>query len=176
MQNHHKKASLLKLPPELRNQIYRYVLTGEQRISLRGPAMSQQPGILRASKQLRTEISRIYYLENKFLLTIKDCKLVSQPQHWIFSLPDGSESVTHYEGRASWINLKDWLRKSYDGPSTPDIGKLINDRSGGLMIYGEAFKIVNELVYHGTPWSGVEAVLGPFKKAVEARRGRFRWT
>lgn len=67
-------VSLLDLPAELRNQIYHYVVVDPERISidlsnLDGPN-TKQPALTKVCRQVRAEAITIYYLDNKFNLTI----------------------------------------------------------------------------------------------------------
>ncbi|KAI9712498.1 MAG: hypothetical protein M1812_006914 [Candelaria pacifica] len=68
----------LKLPPELRNMIYRYLLVAKDPIDIgtRNAACRTEPvvcvAILRVSRQTHIESAPILYSENRFYLLIKD--------------------------------------------------------------------------------------------------------
>lgn len=78
-----KKASstsskLLELPPEVRNKIFRYALVSNEPIKLqfssrwwpsRRRRFTMIPGLITASKQLRSETQRFFFEENTFEIT-----------------------------------------------------------------------------------------------------------
>jgi len=78
-----KKASstsskLLELPPEVRDKIFRYALVSNEPIKLqfssrwwpsRRRRFTMIPGLITASKQLRSETQRIFFEENTFEIT-----------------------------------------------------------------------------------------------------------
>ncbi|EMC93757.1 hypothetical protein BAUCODRAFT_206166 [Baudoinia panamericana UAMH 10762] len=62
--------SFMKLPPELRNRIYRLVLPADTTIELGSKAAAEHNALLRTTSQIRQEASDIFYAGNKFLITI----------------------------------------------------------------------------------------------------------
>ncbi len=59
------KCYLYTLPPELRVEIYRHVLTGHLN-TIRLNSRFKEPGLLKVSKQIRDEALAIFYGENTF--------------------------------------------------------------------------------------------------------------
>lgn len=60
------RPSLLALPAELRNEIWRLVLVQRQIIVINGPGyFHTEPGLLKVTKSIRQEASGIYYVDNK---------------------------------------------------------------------------------------------------------------
>lgn len=66
------KSPLFKLPPEVRNLIYRHSLVKSNGYRVTRTAGVPEPGLLTASKLIRAEASGIFYYENDF--TIKTCR------------------------------------------------------------------------------------------------------
>lgn len=62
------KATLLSLPAEIRNEIYRLVVVDPERVFLspRFPASCQEPVLLRVNRQVRSEVLPMYYGLNCF--------------------------------------------------------------------------------------------------------------
>ncbi|KAK4544354.1 hypothetical protein LTR36_004245 [Oleoguttula mirabilis] len=78
---------LLTLPPELRNQIYRYVLVRDHLISLpcsvaRRPAAIEPP-LLAVNRHIRTEAESIFYGENTF-----EASDTAEAERWLSGLDD----------------------------------------------------------------------------------------
>lgn len=70
------QSPLLKLPPELRNSIYRYALVEPSSPYIKIPAGAlppPQPGLLQTCTQVRRDATEIYYKENWFGFVIADC-------------------------------------------------------------------------------------------------------
>lgn len=65
------KQTLLSLPPEMRNRIYRYVLLETEPIrTTPSRTPPPQPGLLSTCRQIRKESLDIYYQENKFKIHV----------------------------------------------------------------------------------------------------------
>lgn len=109
------KPSLLTLPPEMRNRIYRFTLVDDvQPIPMPAAATESwpaEPALLQTCSQIRFEASSIYYKENKFSIHIanndaaryiKRCK--SSPAR------RNSEHGLVLDGAANWANLEGWVQ------------------------------------------------------------------
>ena len=81
-------ALLLELPPEIRNQIYRYVLVlrWPRRVRV-SKETSVQPALLQTCRQIRQEASDIFKRDNDIALFVAGSKIEPQPQHWLWSVP-----------------------------------------------------------------------------------------
>ncbi|KAF2161601.1 hypothetical protein M409DRAFT_27996 [Zasmidium cellare ATCC 36951] len=82
---------LWKLPGELRNRIYRYVLiqqedaTGDSMVNVEANGYDR-PGLLSTCKEIRREALKIYYYENTFHVQIKNfnsAPLVEWKNHYM---------------------------------------------------------------------------------------------
>lgn len=71
------RASLLGIPPELRNQIYQLVIISEEEIEIKTTAerntcrrrLTMTPPLTMALRQLRNETLRMFFEENKFTIS-----------------------------------------------------------------------------------------------------------
>ncbi|KAK5740376.1 hypothetical protein LTR17_004639 [Elasticomyces elasticus] len=103
----------LDLPPELRNRCYRYALLWPDIIVLAGDAR-MEPGLLRASRQLREEGASIYYSENRFLFTIRDMAGAEMMpfRHLQLKFSKVARGVFRYTVApgVNWANLLAWLK------------------------------------------------------------------
>ena len=61
-------SPLALLPGELRNTIYTHILINSYPIDITYPTTAREPGLLTTCRQIRHEVSAMYYSENSFLL------------------------------------------------------------------------------------------------------------
>lgn len=155
---------LLRLPPELRNDIYRFALLETDRIEVMQDR-SMQPALLRTCCQLRKEASTIFNEENKFSIQVHALRPRLPAQHWgNTKVADGGLSMT-FSGAHDWSNLRDWLMK-YHAEGYIGIGIGIGGNlTSRTQVAAHAFRIVEEMI--GTPWPVVEKVLEQYKKGTE---------
>lgn len=105
------RASLLGIPGELRNTIYRYALLEDQLVKL-SPQNHQLPGLLRTCSQIRDEANEIYQIENNFQVDAWNMKLCipkNYAEHWMSSLEHSHFWIT-MRGSTDWKNFMVWLR------------------------------------------------------------------
>ncbi|KAK3724441.1 hypothetical protein LTR37_001065 [Vermiconidia calcicola] len=153
--------TFLGLPGELRNRIYRFALLVNGQVEV-NKSNYMQPGLLRASKQLRMESCKIFHEENAVHLIIYNMKFEPQPQHWIWTrTPEHQPHMLEEFSTASWDNLKDWLRRRWEGDGVRGLRGCAYERA---RIFTEAFNIVDSMA--NSPWSVVEQVLEAFRRAV----------
>jgi hypothetical protein len=138
-----KEASLLGLPAELRNIIYIYAVVepdldhtgrlgrpGHEHIIEVDETNHRQPALLRTSRQLRDEASKVYYANHYWAVTMPKAKLTPQRDHWIFHEPAkyGFDTIpwTYIDaGEWSdecWPNLISWLRLFHAGLVKAQLG------------------------------------------------------
>jgi hypothetical protein len=115
---HPPRASLLGLPPEIRNQIYDEVLLGDDMVDLFlliDKTNHQDPALLRVCRLLREEATSVYRKNVAFDLMVEELKLAPQPQHWIWNELDIKDIV--YDRPWYWDldNLIEWLRPYHEG-------------------------------------------------------------
>ncbi|KAK5733829.1 hypothetical protein LTR17_009381 [Elasticomyces elasticus] len=166
---------LLDLPPELRNQIWRYVLHEQNAIPV-SSAASQQPALLRTCRQITRETRGIFYNENTFRITVIDLKMTVPRQHWLETgVPEPYARGFYLIGSLNASNLMQWCKMRHGGHG-------VCFRVGGLddpcrQAVAGAMNIVDELAAVGAQWEVVERVLDQYRQAVCAgRRGLLMWT
>lgn len=172
-------ASLLELPAELRNQIYREAVVIPDGVhidlsDMNGPN-TKQPALLHACRQIRAEAITLYYLENKFHITIpsEDGKRM---------LPFYRAAENHvtpclisvccgWKGAYSWTNLLAWLKLYHarDIRLRPVYAREYleaagNDLDRSARVVEMAFKTVEEMLW--VKWDMVAAVLEKFHLVV----------
>lgn len=158
------KPSLLGLPAELRNEIYRYALVeGEITIGLAGLV---QPGILRTCQQMRCEASGIYYQENNFTITIINLRSLVPARHWLINAGLDEHRILELRGGLNWSNLNAWLRDYHEADRYLKVLWNGDDGWAQYKAVGNAFEIVDLML--DLPWSRVEAVLEKFREGLRA--------
>ena len=115
------KHTLLSLPPEMRNPIYRFALVESQDVMIREEYNEdgllpppQEPALLFACRQIRDEALEIYWQENTFRVEVENLNAFFY-KRWT------RKSVTRYHsnhsfsltGNTDWWCLKDWLKSVY---------------------------------------------------------------
>lgn len=164
-------VSLLDLPAELRNQIYHYAVVNLERIlidlsNLDG-TNTKQPALTKVCRQVRAEATTIYYLENRFNLTIPDDDGKRQ-------LPFYNASQKHIDnnkinvsisgnGGCSWANLMEWVKLCYDEvimwrPGFPKQMFQEKDEDRLCRVRATVFETLEEMEDYD--WEKIEAVLG----------------
>ena len=172
--SNHATPTLLGIPAELRNRIYRYALVvlddhlcNEVYIDEDNYHM---PGILRASRQLRDEGTQMYLEENSFVLGMNDFKFAPQRQHWIWTKVGDRGLYKELEGQISLGNINKWLKQFWRerDPYAPRAWRWdeYDETSPTERIAIEAFNIVETLF--DTPWRKVKEVLSAFWTAAYA--------
>lgn len=153
-------SKVLSLPPELRNEIYRYVLVKEpgRRIILT-PGRPSQPALLCTSRQLRKEAIGIFFSENHFTIPVIDYDL--RPCIFIRTLNDKyrAEGIRNCRypshGYTNWDNLLASLEVLHANP-LPAHGR----KPKWCTRYEAVSRGVNIVErYRFTPWIRVEEVL-----------------
>ena len=119
-----KMCPLMDLPAELRNTIYEYALAGDEVVHIhskrcrhlgrRRPKPWREPGLLRASKVIRSETLLLYYDTRGFEIhiTASDCMQFSRWQDWLGE-QCGSRPVkaaqVHVWGGSQWREILTWI-------------------------------------------------------------------
>ncbi|KAF2771265.1 hypothetical protein EJ03DRAFT_334934 [Teratosphaeria nubilosa] len=152
--------SLLSLPAELRNQIYRYTLLEKDSIDINTLPLTfpQTPGLLGACRQTREECLGIYYEENifRFVINNYDASLYIK---WCTTFRAQRRAETSFKirggGHAHWKNLLTWLeayyRRNCDGFAPQGTAK--GDAGGHL------FDMTDKLRCQDVPWDVAQAIL-----------------
>lgn len=151
------QASLLGLPPELRNRIYREVLVKEELAIplVCGESFPEaivqenviEPGLLRCCKKIRAEARPIFLSdENEFHTWIGKGKLEPQLGHWFWATQNRWIRVTEFD--ITWTNLEAWLDAYQEGRLDEEVFREVFDQRGGpavLKVCMNAFNIVRHL-------------------------------
>ncbi|KAK4497865.1 hypothetical protein PRZ48_010520 [Zasmidium cellare] len=148
------EPTLLGMPPEIRNIIYRYTLLSESMIKVTATSPSQ-PALLRTNRQLRTEALPIFLTENTFKVDAWDMQLSipsNYAEHWLSRIAYKSFFIT-MRGKKDWGNLKGWLGR-YARHEVP--GLAAGQPTPEAEILAQAF----ELVYCLLPKCGFEGMGG----------------
>ncbi|KAK0831457.1 hypothetical protein LTR73_002839 [Friedmanniomyces endolithicus] len=132
------ESPFLRIPGELRNEIYRYALLEDDTIKINKHTKPAQPGVLQTNRQLRKEAGDIYYHENTFLFgishfeasiyvspiysladpdqtrhrSLQKVTLIHPPQiKWCQSSPRRRwcKTTAHVSRSQNWANLLVWL-------------------------------------------------------------------
>jgi hypothetical protein len=160
---------LLKLPPELRNEIWRYAVVEDYGIAISvEPDGYYAPPLLRTCHEIRKDAGSIFYSENTFEFQIRDfdCapfqRLGQFCAHYL-TLEDGtfdSAAVTvtflpYYEPNAE--NLKTWLRE-FCRLGHSDLGTwgVVRECRDGLLLLGRE-TVVFEII--GAMFDTIQALL-----------------
>ncbi|KAK5117160.1 hypothetical protein LTR85_008928 [Meristemomyces frigidus] len=159
------KASLLGLPGELQNEIYRLLLVEAHSISVNANNKDQPP-LLRTCKEIRKDALPISYEENTMAVEVADLRIDMPSHHWISTCcshkPDASGprlKVTSDVPR--WKNLLLWLKRFHarEVPGVPHPRLQANEsrdtaEPNRVEVIASAFGIVGCLMH--LPWEEVE--------------------
>lgn len=107
---------LLGLPAEIRNMIYKYAIV-DKKSPIKVTEHLKQPPLLSVNRLIRSETLNIWYRENKFETTIRDCD-ATLLHAWIRNFdvvfPKGRKGLRTpgmwLHGRPHWPNLMSWCR------------------------------------------------------------------
>jgi hypothetical protein len=159
--------SLSDLPPELRNRIYRFAVSVDDKIAITKSAGFPEPPLLFTCKTIRQEAIGIYYLANEFRLSVVSWDpavylLVAQKSRALRDTYkfDLRGMVFHIAetGMASWKNLKRWLRLRRDGTETSETRTTI---TASFPLERRTIQGMLDMVdkMKASPWGEVEQVL-----------------
>lgn len=112
------KSTLFTLPAELRNRIYELALvTSDQDTRIRVRPQLKFPGLLSTCRQARAEAHKIYWFQNKFNQTVRDCNGSLHIKFERLLFDNMGEAAFQIDftlivaGRKSWANLLEWCRQ-----------------------------------------------------------------
>ncbi|KAK3714163.1 hypothetical protein LTR37_007965 [Vermiconidia calcicola] len=153
-------ASLLRIPGELRNRIYRLAVVEQNTINfcMKHNFLPPEPALLSASKKIRREAADIYYKENSFVLVVHDND-GTIVEKWLQSSKNRKRCNLQYNIRKStnWKNLHTWLEGFYHGRTDGTApGKRLD---GAQSVNANLFEVVRNLKKQGLAWDAVAACL-----------------
>lgn len=129
------ESLLFKLPPELRDMVYRYALVRDRDIIVTKIRGIPEPALLSVNKLVRSETYEIFYRENHFncvvrrdhpaTLALMHRKLSGTSQLPSVKLQDLVKMTVNRKGMRCWKNLETWFHLCRQGvclglASTPD--------------------------------------------------------
>ncbi|KAK4548839.1 hypothetical protein LTR36_008612 [Oleoguttula mirabilis] len=164
--------SLMSLPGELRNHIYRLALLSPSRVQIRHDTVGQ-PGLLQTCHQIRNEAKPIYYKENEFTVTVTNFDFGLDMFFIQQCIPHTQIEVCVqlvHIGRGSWEHLLRGLKNCHEGR----LGGLgYKDGQDVFWNYAaRAFQMVKDL--EGCPWPQVRDALDKYRLAVTEVPGKVR--
>lgn len=164
------RTSLMGLPPELRNLIWRFALLSDDPIEL-APGHARQPALLHVSVQVTRESMPIFLLENKFITAIADLKMRVPREHWLNTRVPTHQRTYRLWGYPSWKDLKLWLKRVHSGEYGAFV--VLTDGEPCWQAVRHAFEIVFRLAE--VEWAVVDKVLEDYKLGSESGGGGWHW-
>lgn len=164
--------TLLGLPAELRNRVYRFVLVQDEKISITYQGNPKTLGLLGACRQIRYEAVNTYYQENTFKIEVIsfDSALLRQ---WLCSNHRADANTIYYNyihESFNWNNLEDWI-KVFCSEET------LNARPGKdphcKDVIGPIFNLVDRWIGEGRSWEDVEEDLKDIRQLPKAQDSRW---
>ena len=165
------RSSLLGLPREIKNTIYRLVLVhADDPIFIESASSTTkppgEPGILRTCRTIRSETLRIYYMENSFLMRADDMEPDLVLAFHRISVQHSVELdvVVLPHGLRRWCNLRRWLHefhhsRAYGLGISVEYNRHFEDTES--QIIESMFRIAKTL--QALPWSTTDSVLGDLR-------------
>ncbi|KAK5117155.1 hypothetical protein LTR85_008923 [Meristemomyces frigidus] len=167
------RTTLMGLPPELRNHIYRFALvdeTGDLRVDA---GHRLQPGLLRTCRQIREEATNIFFLENTFRINSIGLAPPVPERHWLTTRKSTRTVTIALPGPWDWANLKGWLRRCHQ------TGGYFNLRRDGtaskrIQVAAQTLCIMEALKV--VPCDAVDKMLEEYKIGTGLCVGSWAWT
>lgn len=163
--------TLLTLPAELRNAIYRLVLVVDIYVEV-DDHDHHTHSLLRTCRQLRKEASSFFLDENIFWIIFTDLRARMPIQHWAVLCVEKQRIALVTVGSMHWNNLKQWLKIYHENCGTYPSMADEEEEGDASDVAAYAFNIVDAM--QGLPWLTVEAILEEYRRGTE--RGAVTWT
>ena len=93
-------SSLMKLPAELRNQIYRYAIVQNESINVTRVDTPKEPALLATCKLIRKETLTMFYHENKFHYRVTSIRDGDSGAKKAYTITSTSSSEADSKGKA----------------------------------------------------------------------------
>ncbi|KAK5681908.1 hypothetical protein LTS10_006442 [Elasticomyces elasticus] len=166
-----KSCHFLKIPGEIRNQIYEYAVVAPRVVlKANGPG---EPAILRVCNRIRKEASSIYYTANNFELRLVDFNgaaftpFYHQYRRYVYCHPRGAAHTNikfNIGGSPNFGNLIAWIKDHYTCQS--NLQPVLDDPvSRNDYIVDAAFRIAEsfDALPNWVPWASVEKALRAYQ-------------
>ena len=107
-------SGLLKLPPELRDEIYSYLMLKQKTTitmlphytSFQSPVSAAQPALCCVNKQIRAETLPIFYSSNLFLAEVSDDADLEIAKNWLAAIGDDNVRSVRRLALCGWTSVK----------------------------------------------------------------------
>jgi len=179
---------LMRLPGELRNEIYRLVLVSNNQLLVTKSSIPTQPPLTMVSRQIRKEAIAIFYRENKFGVEVvnndgrhegvwlvkigwENMKLLDfsriHEDYYVFLFSQNSTDP--------WKNLLQWLKDFYHYKAgSPVSGPDRENRTRPITVLMLLFSAADELREDKTSWETAEKVLTIVGEVAECKRPNWK--
>ncbi|KAK0255325.1 hypothetical protein B0A54_03193 [Friedmanniomyces endolithicus] len=171
------ESPFLRIPGELRNEIYRYALLEDDTIKINKHTKPAQPGMLQTNRQLRKEAGDIYYHENTFLFGISHFE-ASIYITWCQSSPRRRwcKTTAHVSRSQNWANLLVWLEAYWNH----DCGGIVWSEEGKANADAKAathlFAMVKKMMQRKSlTWEDAREFLEDAHAALAEIKPRWAW-
>ena len=162
--NPQTECSIMNIPPELRNLIYRYTLIeteGDAEISIPASgAPPQHPPLLHTCRLIRKEATAIYFEENKFAFELRDFDN-TRLRRWCGLSRQHRDTpvIFKFWGRPVWTNLLQWL-EDYHNELCPGCDAAIFGSCNPMSIACRLFRFVDDQEERReTDWEELRSIL-----------------
>jgi hypothetical protein len=173
------RANFLTIPGELRNKIYRLALISDGKIVV-AKGQFVEPRLLRTCRQIRTEATKIYYLENEWTIDYPN---------WEYSIAEAFVNHVQIVQEFDFAQMKTYWRNSgsyKNRANLLELAKVLHEGKRGLrwLCAGENPSVlisatmgVNEIAkaMKESPWDQVERVLGFYLQQVPKQTSGWSW-
>ena len=175
------EPTLLSVPPEIRNIIYRIVLVEGKIHGGTFEQLSPQPALLQVNRQVRQEALSIFYRENQFVWHILDYR-AKEYIKWSRSSAHRRRARYGFQctGRLRRMNLLRWLEAVYkDQADCPGGTKTAARPAGGTVLEHEAvvyrlFKMVRSMRdRRGLTWEQVRSNIDHVRGMLASASSKF---
>ncbi|KAK5731994.1 hypothetical protein LTR17_010947 [Elasticomyces elasticus] len=159
--------TLLTLPPEMRNRIYREVLVeGDIYIYTHSRFLPIEPALVRVCRQTRDEALAIYHKENVFVFDINENN-ARNLINWCKSALRRKDGEIAFEVAHSqnWSNLAVWARAVFEGKcDMPELSRGSGHGSDPAAYH--VLEVVSKFKECHIGWETVDAVLKQLRMAL----------
>jgi hypothetical protein len=176
--NSNIKPTLLGIPGELRNEIWRHALVQKTPIVINRNDSSNQgrftPALLSVSRQIRKETASTFHEENEFDLIITDLSMNVPQEHWAYTQAHPVRFKLCVEGMKHWPNLMVRLKRFHANPMhTLCPGPSHDDDEPWWKCVVDVLDIMAELL--GVDWKVVKNVLELHRRSLDLKGGSWSW-